>query len=122
MTRYVALLRGIAPARMSANLDAILARLETEGVPAMLTGLPAPGNYGPDYQRDFQAMFPDLAQKHGAVLYPDLLAPITERYRAGESLEDLMQDDGLHPDAAGVQAIVEALGPAVDAWLDGIDH
>lgn len=114
------LLRGIDPAASRANLDAILARLETEGVPAMLTGLPAPGNYGPDYQRDFQAMFPDLAQKHGAVLYPDLLAPITDRYAAGDGLGALMQDDGLHPSAEGVRSIVEALGPAVDAWLDGI--
>ncbi|WP_103172472.1 arylesterase [Paracoccus sp. SY] len=116
------LLRGIDPATSRANLDAILTRLKAEDVPAMLVGLSAPGNFGPEFQRDFAAMFPEVAQQHGAALYPDLLAPITERYKSGESLEDLMQDDGLHPDAAGVQAIVEALGPAVDAWLDGIDH
>ena len=114
------LLRGIDPAASRANLDAILSRLDAEGVPAMLVGLSAPGNYGPDFQRDFAAMFPDLAQKHGAVLYPDLLAPITERYAAGESYAHLMQGDGLHPSAEGVRAIVEALGPAVDAWLDGM--
>lgn len=114
------LLRGIDPAASRANLDAILARLASEGVPVMLVGLSAPGNYGPDFQRDFAALFPDLAQEHGAVLYPDLLAPITERYAAGESLDGLMQDDGLHPSAGGVRAIVEAMGPAVDAWLDGI--
>lgn len=114
------LLRGIDPAASRANLDAILARLASAGVPAMLAGLPAPGNFGPDFQRDFAAMFPDLAQKHGAALYPDLLAPITQRYAAGESYADLMQDDGLHPNAEGVRAIVEILGPAVDAWLDGM--
>jgi acyl-CoA thioesterase-1 len=114
------LLRGIDPAASRANLDAILARLAAEGVPAMLVGLPAPGNFGPDFQRDFQAMFPDLARDHDAALYPDLLAPITRKYAAGESYVDLMQDDGLHPSAAGVRAIVEAMGPAVGAWLDGI--
>lgn len=112
------LLRGIDPAESRANLDAILTRLDAEGVPAMLVGLPAPGNFGPQFQRDFGAMFPELAQEHGATLYPDLLAPITQRYTAGQDYADLMQDDQLHPSAAGVTAIVAAMGPAVDAWLD----
>lgn len=112
------LLRGIDPAESRANLDAILTRLKAEGVPAMLVGLPAPGNFGPEFRRDFGAMFPELAQDHGATLYPDLLAPITQRYTAGQDYADLMQDDQLHPSAAGVTAIVAAMGPAVDAWLD----
>lgn len=112
------LLRGIDPAESRANLDAILTRLDAEGVPAMLVGLPAPGNFGPQFQRDFGAMLPELAQEHGATLYPDLLAPITQRYTAGQDYADLMQDDQLHPSAAGVTAIVAAMGPAVDAWLD----
>lgn len=111
------LLRGIDPATSRANLDAILTRLKAEGVPAMLVGLSAPGNYGPDFQQQFAAMFPDLARDHGAALYPDLLSPITQRYAAGESYRELMQDDGLHPSAAGVKAIVAALGPAVGEWL-----
>ncbi|SNR33541.1 acyl-CoA thioesterase-1 [Paracoccus sediminis] len=114
------LLRGIDPAISRANLDAILTRLGNEGVPAMLVGLPAPGNFGPEFQQDFQAMYPDLAKTHGAALYPDLLAPITQRQAAGKGLADLMQDDGLHPSAAGVTAIVAAMGPAVDGWLDGV--
>ncbi len=114
------LLRGIDPAASRANLDAILTRLDAEGVPAMLVGLSAPGNYGPAFQQQFQAMFPDLARKHDAALYPDLLAPITRRYAAGQDYGALMQDDGLHPNAAGVQAIVAALGPAVAGWLQQV--
>ncbi|MTE01600.1 arylesterase [Paracoccus sp. YIM 132242] len=114
------LLRGIDPATSRANLDAILTRLKAEGVPAMLVGLPAPGNYGPEFQQEFGTMFPDLARKHGAALYPDLLAPITRRHAAGQGYRDLVQDDGLHPSAAGVAAIVAALGPAVDGWLNDI--
>ena len=114
------LLRGIDPAASRANLDAILTRLGAEGVPAMLVGLPAPGNYGPEFQQDFQAMYPELAAAHGAALYPDLLAPIAEKYATGQSYSDLMQDDHLHPSAAGVTAIVEAMGPTVAEWLDGI--
>ena len=114
------LLRGIDPAVSRANLDAILARLGAEGVPAMLVGLPAPGNYGPEFQRDFQAMYPDLAEIHGAALYPDLLAPIAQKYAAGQDYAELMQEDRLHPSAAGVTAIVAAMGPAVADWLEGV--
>lgn len=115
------LLRGIDPQVSRDNLDAILSRLGSEDVPAMLVGLPAPGNFGPEYQRDFQAIYPDLAQKHATALYPDLLAPITEKHAAGKGYDDLMQDDNLHPSAAGVRAIVAAMGPAVDEWLRSID-
>lgn len=115
------LLRGIDPGTSRANLDAILTRLDAEGVPAMLVGLPAPGNYGPDFQQQFQAMYPDLADIHGAALYPDLLAPIADKYATGASYGDLMQDDHLHPSAAGVAAIVAAMGPAVSEWLTEIE-
>jgi acyl-CoA thioesterase I len=111
------LLRGIDPAASRANLQAILARLQAEGVPALLVGLPAPGNYGPDFRSAFEAMYPELAAEHGAALVPDLLAPITERNLAGQSILDLMQPDRIHPNAEGVRLIVEALGPAVEALL-----
>ncbi|TBN38988.1 arylesterase [Paracoccus subflavus] len=114
------LLRGIDPAVSRANLDAILTRLDAEGVPAMLVGLPAPGNYGPEFQRDFQAMYPELAETHDAALYPDLLAPIARKYATGQDYADLMQEDRLHPSAAGVTAIVEAMGPAVAGWLEEV--
>lgn len=108
------LLRGIDPAASRANLDAILARLGAEGLPALLVGLPAPGNYGPEFEDAFAAIFPDLAAAHGVPLVPDLLAPITERLMAGGDVLALMQADGLHPNAEGVSLIVAALGPAVE--------
>lgn len=114
------LLRGIDPAVSRANLGAILSRLDAEGVPALLVGLSAPGNYGPDFQRAFDGMFGDLAKAHGAALYPDLLAPISESFAAGGDYAALMQDDRLHPSAAGVSAIVAALGPAVGQWLETV--
>lgn len=111
------LLRGIDPAASRANLRAILERLQAQGTPVLLAGLHAPGNYGPEFRDAFAAMFPDLAAEFGAVLVPDLLAPITARNLAGRSVRDLMQDDGLHPNPAGVAEVVGALGPAVEALL-----
>jgi len=114
------LLRGINPKASRENLDAILARLDREGVPALLAGMPAPGNYGPDYQRAFEAMYIDLAAKYDVPLYPDFLAPITDKSESGESFADLMQDDNIHPDARGLELVVEGIGPAVLDLLEKV--
>lgn len=107
------LLRGLPPEEARANLDAILTRARARGLPVLLVGLPAPGNYGPDYKADFDAIWPELAQKHGAVLVPNLLAPIMETPPELRAKTDLMQDDNIHPAPAGVALVVEALGPKV---------
>lgn len=111
------LLRGIDPAASRANLSAILARLQADGVPALLVGLPAPGNYGPDWQAAFDAMYPELAAEFGALHVADFLAPLAAARDAGRPLSELMQPDGIHPSAAGVALVVEALGPSVEALL-----
>ncbi len=111
------LLRGIDPASSRANLTAILDRTRAADVPVLLAGLPAPGNYGPDFKRDFEAMYVDLAAEYDALLVPDFLGPIGEKATQGLSLTDLMQDDRIHPNARGVEQIVDAIGPQVEALL-----
>ncbi|MEM9048451.1 MAG: arylesterase [Pseudomonadota bacterium] len=106
------LLRGIDPAESRANLDAILAELSARGLPAILAGLPAPLNYGPEYKAAFDGMFPDLAGKYGAYLYPNFMAGISTEEDAAQ-LVGLMQPDGIHPNAEGVERIVAHIGPLV---------
>ena len=101
-----------------ANLDAILTATGAAGVPVLLAGLPAPGNYGPDFRRDFEAMYVDLAQEHDAILVPDFLGPLGEKATQGLSIADLMQDDRIHPNAEGVRQIVAAIGPEVERLLE----
>lgn len=109
------LLRGLDPANSRANLDAILDKAEARGLPVLLLGLRAPGNYGPAFQQAFNAMYADLAQEHGAIFVPDYLGPVTE----GERLNlAYIQDDGIHPNAEGVTRLVDAVGPAVLELLD----
>ena len=107
------LLRGIDPAVSRANLDGILAAGQAQGVDMLLVGMTAPGNYGPDYKRDFDAMYPDLATKYGVLYAESLLAPLSSALDGGSTLRDYMQGDGIHPNAKGVALIVEALGPKV---------
>lgn len=114
------LLRGINPATSRENLDGILTRLGREGIPAMLAGLPAPGNYGPEFQLAFERMFIDLAGIHNVPLYPNFMQPMSDKSDAGKSFAELMQDDHIHPNAQGVAVIVEGIGPEILAFLQSI--
>lgn len=99
-------LRGLDPAQTRANLDAILTRLKAKGVPVLFAGMYAPPNYGPDYGKAFNALYPELAKKHGVPFYPFFL----EGVAADASLN---QPDGIHPNTKGVDVIVARILPHV---------
>ena len=99
-------LRGLDPAQTKANLDAILIKLKAKGVPALLAGMYAPPNMGPDYVQAFNALYPALAEKHGVAFYPFFLDGVA----ANASLN---QPDGIHPNAKGVDIIVARILPHV---------
>lgn len=95
------MLRGLSPAETRANLDAILTRLDKERIPAVLMGMLAAPNWGPDYRQAFDPIYPALAKKHRAALVPFFLAPVMDR-------PDLIQPDHIHPTAPGIDLIVGA--------------
>jgi acyl-CoA thioesterase I len=99
-------LRGLPPAAMEANLDAILSRLKARNVRVLLAGMRAPRNLGREYAGEFDGVFARLAQKHGAILYPFFLDGVATD-------PALNQGDGLHPNAAGVDVIVARILPYV---------
>lgn len=107
------LLRGIDPATARANLEAILEAAAARGVPVLLVGMTAPGNYGAEYKAAFDAIYPELAEAHGVLLAEDFLGPLTSIADRQDTVERYMQGDGIHPNADGVSQIVEALGPEV---------
>lgn len=110
------MLRGIDPGEARGNLDAILQAATARGLPVLLVGLRAPGNYGADYKAEFNAIFPDLAGIYEAVLLPDYFQPLIA---TGQGILDpaLMQGDGIHPNREGVAAAVAALGPKVQELI-----
>ena len=95
------MLRGVDPATTRAALDRILQRLEQRHLPVLLTGMFAQRNLGAA-MRELDAIFPDLARKHGDTLYPFFFDGLTSR-------SDVWQADGLQPKAAGVDLIVERI-------------
>jgi len=104
-------LRGIAPALTRDNLDRILAMLAERQLPVLVAGMRAPPNLGEGYAAEFDPLFAEVAQKHGAALYPFFLDGV-----AADPV--LNQRDGIHPNEAGVAVIVERILPAVEALLD----
>ena len=79
----------------------------------LLAGMRAPRNWGEDYVRRFEAIFPDLAKAHGLALYPFFLDGVAMR-------PELNLDDGMHPNAKGVDAIVAAILPAVEGLVERV--
>jgi acyl-CoA thioesterase-1 len=100
------MLRGIDPAQTRANLDAILAELKQRGIPVVLTGMMAPRNYDHPYIRAFESIYPDLAKSYDAPLDPFFLEGVITNPK-------LLLDDGMHPNAAGVQVMAERVAPLV---------
>jgi acyl-CoA thioesterase I len=107
------LLRGIDPATSRANLRGILEAARAAAVPVLLVGLRAPGNYGPEFKEAFDAIYPELADEFDVLHEESFLAPLEAARDAGRPLSELMQPDGIHPSAEGVDMVVEALGPRV---------
>ena len=107
------MLRGLPPAEARANLDAILTKAQAKGLPVLLVGMQAPGNWGPEYKAAFDAIYPDLAAAHHVLLADSFFGPLLNGTSDPAALAPWMQADGIHPNAEGVKVIVAGLGPKV---------
>ena len=94
-------------------LDKILQRLTARHIAVMLCGMRAAPNLGADYGKAFERIYPELAAKYGALLYPFFLDGVAGNLK-------LVQQDGLHPTAAGVDVIVGRILPDVLRLVDQI--
>jgi acyl-CoA thioesterase I len=103
-------LRGLGVAQTEAAIDDILAKAKAKGLPVLVLGMKAPPNLGPDYVAAFDGLYPRLAGKYGALLYPFYLDGVA----ADPALN---QADGIHPNAKGVDIIVAKVLPKVKELL-----
>lgn len=100
------MLRGIDPAVTRRNLDAMLKTLSGRGIETLVMGMKAAPNLGPRYAEDFNAIFPELAEKYDVALYPFFLEGVAAD-------PELNLDDGVHPNEKGLEVMVERAGPKV---------
>jgi acyl-CoA thioesterase I len=101
------MLRGIDPKVTRAALTEIVRRLTERHITVLLAGMRAAPNLGPDYGRAFEAIYSDLAAQNGLLLYPFFLDGVAADAK-------LNQRDGMHPTAAGVDAIVARILPKAE--------
>ncbi len=106
-------LRGIPPDRMRANLDKIITVSHSSGAAVVMLGIRIPTNYGPRYREAFENVFRQLAAKHDIAWI--------EFFMEGVVLnEELMQDDGVHPNAAGQPVLLDSAWPMISEALGAI--
>ncbi len=103
-------LRGIDPSQTRKSLDQLLEKVKAAGADALLTGMIAPPNMGPDYAASFNPIYRELAKKHGVALYPFFLEGVAAD-------QNLNLADGIHPNKAGVDVIVAGILPSVEALI-----
>jgi acyl-CoA thioesterase I len=104
------MLRGLDPKLTRTALAEIITRLQARGIKVLLAGMLAAPQLGQDYAARFNAIYPDLAKTYGLPLYPFFLQGVT-------GVADLTQSDGMHPTREGVEIIVKAMLPSVEAFL-----
>jgi len=97
-------LRALDVGALRANVRAILSRARRQAPPPklVLVGMRALTNYGADYGRRFEAVYPELARETGAALVPFLLEGVG-------GVASLNQPDGIHPTAAGQAKLAETV-------------
>jgi acyl-CoA thioesterase-1 len=103
-------LRGLPIADVRRNFDALIALSLAAGAKVLLVGMRIPPNYGPAYATSFDDLYGDLAREHRLPLVPFFLD--------GIALDDaLMQDDGLHPNAAAQPRLLDMVWPRLQPLL-----
>jgi acyl-CoA thioesterase I len=95
-------LRGTDPVTTEKNLAAIVEKLKAANVTVWLIGMLAPRNFGPEYAKAFDGLYPRLAEKYQLPFYPFILEGVAQD-------TTLNQADGLHPNTKGVEVIVKNL-------------
>ena len=105
------MLRGLDPALTRANLEAMMVELKRRDINVLVAGMRGAPNLDPAYVARFEAIYPDLASRNGAALYPFFLEGVAAQ-------QGMVQADGLHPTFAGVKRIVTGITPAVKQALE----
>lgn len=109
------MLRGVEPNVTRAALGEILRNLEARRIVVLLCGVRTQPSRGDEYKRAFAAMFSDLAREHNVLFYPAFDDAFVDDAQ-------LKLPDGLHPTAAGIEAVVTRILPKVEALIDRARH
>ncbi|OOC09906.1 MULTISPECIES: arylesterase [Thioalkalivibrio] len=108
-------LRGLSPAAMRDNLEAMLDAIDAAGAETLLLGIRIPPNYGPQYTDRFEAVFRDLAEERELAFEPFFLDGIADD-------DVMMHDDGIHPSAEAQPQLLDNLWPSLKPVLERVER
>ena len=103
-------LRGLPLSGTRANLAQMVRLCQEAGARVLLVGIRIPPNYGPRYTEEFASVFPELAKQYHLRLVPFLLQDVALNPAR-------MQEDGMHPNAAGEAPILDTVWPYLKPLL-----
>ena len=104
------MLRGVSPEITAKNIEEMIVRLQERKIDILLAGMLAAPNLGPDYANAFNSIYPRLAEQYDLAFYPFLLEGVATQ-------RDLLLEDGMHPNAAGIDRMVQGVLPLVERKL-----
>jgi acyl-CoA thioesterase I len=91
-------LRGQPVATLRDNLSKMIELSQQSGADVVLAGIQLPPNYGPTYSQALAGVYPELAERFDAPLVEFILEDVALN-------RELMQPDGIHPNAAGQKVV-----------------
>lgn len=103
-------LRGLTPAQLRGNLEKMIVASQKAGAKVLLLGIDVPPNYGPAYRQRLKQTYAELASQYKVPLLPFLLEGVALK-------PDLMQADGLHPNAAAQPQVLDNVWPLLKPLL-----
>jgi acyl-CoA thioesterase-1 len=105
-------LRGLSLEQTKSNLSLIIQQLQQAGVTVILAGMKLPPNYGQEYIRGFEEIYPALARQYRLPLIPFFLEDVA-------ASSALNQPDGIHPTKEGYRIVVEQVLKVLKPILHG---
>ncbi len=104
--------RGVPPEQVEANLGAFVEAAQVRGIAVLLVGFDAPVSMSQEYRDRFRMAFQDVARRYRLAFVPRVLDGIDRR--------ELLQSDGVHPNAQGAGVLAERLWRALQPLVDNV--
>lgn len=95
-------LRGLKVEQSENNLKNIIEAAQKQGMKVILAGMQMPTNYGADYRKKFEAIYPKLSKEYKIALIPFLLENVG-------GVSKLNLPDGIHPNPEGHKIVAETV-------------
>lgn len=110
------LLRGIPPDHSFENLRKMIIKAKKRGLPTLLVGIRASANFGSDYKIKFDKMYKLLQTEFDIFYYENFFSAIS--HKDVSLFLSFMQQDGIHPNAAGIKKIVADFYPTFKEFVE----